>query len=93
MSRYYAFLIATKKRNRLYMHKNPDLFLLLHIVWGYLFHNRLSRSRDEGLFFYHPGSPNSPGQMLNAKILSQHLVSSSKAIRPDFLWGTRYAGQ
>ena len=42
--------------------------------------------------FCHPRPPNCLGQMLNARVLSQHLVSSSNTIRPDIPWSARCVG-
>ena len=39
--------------------------------------------RAEGLSFYHPWPPSCPGQMLTAREFSQHLVSSSRTVRPN----------
>ena len=43
----------------------------------------------KGLFFYHPSLLYCPDQMLAVMWLSQHLVSSSKSVRPIIPQGTR----
>ena len=59
----------------------------------HLLHGRLDRSWAEGLSFYHHRPPNCLGQMLTAMEFSQHLVSSSKTVRPDIPRGARCVGQ
>ena len=65
------------------------MLYLRSVVWSYLFHDGLSRTRAEFLLFFTRVSLH---QMLTERVLRQHLVSSSKTIRPDIPWGTRYVG-
>ena len=51
-----------------------------------------SKPRAEGSSFYHPKPLDCPGQMLTAREFSQHLVSSSKTVRPNIPRGARCVG-
>ena len=64
---------------------------LFSVIWVYLFHGRLNWTESPS--FYHSMSPNCLGrQMLTARVLSQHLVSSSNTIKPDIPWSARCVG-
>ena len=52
-------------------------------------HVRLNNSRAKSLSLYHPWSQNYLGQMLTARVLSKHLISTSTTFTPNIPWSTR----
>ena len=80
--------LAKKVNNRLLIEQRARRRRCLA---GHLFQDRW-KDQGRGFILLPPWPPNCLGQMLTVRDFSQHLVSSSKTIRPNITRGARCMG-
>ena len=96
----YPYILSAKQGNcRYYFFEvfwyNSTWEIFFFVVWQGVSMIQVRRNKKmgiEGLSFYHPNLLCCLDQMLEVMELSQHLVLSSKTVRPIIPRGARYMG-